>query len=530
MRKELYQWQKKALNQWENNNYKGIISATTGSGKTLVAIRAIEKIFEIDKRAKVIIIVPTISLLNQWCVEIKKTMTLDVGRSGSKYSDELKSKKIMIYVANSALKFLDTHIKNDEPNHNLFLIADECHRYGSPNFAKIIQHHYKYTLGLSATPERESDYGFEEYLVPNLGEVIFKYNYSDAIKDEVISPFKVINFGIELKGKEREEYRRLSESIKDLRSIIEAKYPSILSKKDRYIAELRKLGYNDDNVKRFLDLSIERKRMLYSSESRMNCILELVKEYSNRKIMIFHEDVTELNRINERLRNEGFDTEIQHYKKKGDLERFRSNKIRIFLSAKMFAEGIDLPDVEVGIIAAASSSVRQKIQTMGRIIRKAKSKDMATIINLFIRDTTDERVFTKINWEELIGKDIMQTYTWPEKKQITLGTIEKKKFRTQEQEEQRIDKGTLTKGEEYTAKLEGQRYSFDSSWKLFSKRGGHREYATNQDDLRILAEMIKSVKPEAGSFFINNQGHVLVKDKNFKLIFVGIFDNNAIKF
>ena len=42
--------------------------------------------------------------------------------------------------------------------------------------------------------------------------------------------------------------------------------------------------------------------------------------------------------------------------------------------------------------------------------------------------------------------------------------------------------------------------------------------------------MIKTIKPEAGSFFINDKGHVIVKDKEFRLMFVGIFNPDKIKF
>ena len=113
MNLKLYSWQNQALAAWEKNNYKGILSVVTGAGKTFVAIKAIEILSKKDQNLKTIVIVPTIALLNQWKEMIKQVLDLNeklIGLSGSKYSDELKDKKIMIYVANSALKLLSLFV------------------------------------------------------------------------------------------------------------------------------------------------------------------------------------------------------------------------------------------------------------------------------------------------------------------------------------------------------------------------------------------------------------------------------------
>jgi len=532
---KLYEWQKKALDSWEKESFSGIISATTGSGKTFVAISAIERLLDKDKNIKTVILVPTIALLDQWKKAVQENIkNISIGLLGSKYSDKLKDNNIMIYVANSALKHLKTQIDELTEGNEIFLIADECHRYGSANFSTLLKYKYNYNLGLSATPKRESDYGFEDYLTPYIGNIIYSYNYNDAIKDDVISPFEVINYGIKLAGKEKDEYRRISDKITDLRSSLEGKYPSILRKRDRYIAELRKFESKDKDVKRFLDLSVERKRILYRSPSRLSCIMDLIKENKDRKIMIFHEDVESLELLSKELEKNNYEFIMIHYKsnkkREEKFEQFKTKKKGILLSAKMFAEGVDLPDVDIGIIAAASSSVRQKIQTIGRIIRKSKQKEIAKIINIFIKDTSDERIFSKVNWENIIGKDRMKSFEWTTKKEIEIKSIVKEKFRSAEDEENRIDKKELKPKDIYTAKISGQKFSFNLSWKLFKKEFRKKTLAKDQEKLKDLADMVKAVKPEAGSFFINEKGHVLVRNKDYKTIYAGKFNKSLIKF
>jgi superfamily II DNA or RNA helicase len=265
--------------------------------------------------------------------------------------------------------------------------------------------------------------------------------------------------------------------------------------------------------------------MLYESKAREGCVAQLVKDNISHKIMIFHEDVNSLNHLHDRLSAEGVPSSIIHYKEhKACLEDFKANKTRVLLSVRMFSEGVDLPDVDVGIIAAASSSVRQKIQTMGRILRKSEGKSKARIINLFIKDTTDESVFSKVDWDKILGKEVMRSYSWPDLKEIELKHIQKRRYRSNDEEDKRISEGKLKPGEEYTAMTDGQKLAFDSSWKLFRHFGGRREYATNQDEVKDIMAMVRPLKPEGGSFFMDQNGRVIVKitsGKEQKVVYAG---------
>ena len=53
-------------------------------------------------------------------------------------------------------------------------------------------------LGLSATPVREFDDGFERYIEPALGPVVYEYDYARARSEGVISPFDLHNFHFDL--------------------------------------------------------------------------------------------------------------------------------------------------------------------------------------------------------------------------------------------------------------------------------------------------------------------------------------------
>lgn len=187
---ELYRWQKDAKNLWWENNGRGIVKVVTGAGKTVFAFSIISGLYNSaaykDGGFKTIIIVPTSALLDQWLVGLTDILNIpreNIGIFYGQKKEELDSKAIFLYVVNSARDYITEHYQNCLSGNDTFLIADECHRYGSKENAKIFQVKYSYTLGLSATPERYGDLGFEEKIVPNLGKIIYT-----LIKGWIISP------------------------------------------------------------------------------------------------------------------------------------------------------------------------------------------------------------------------------------------------------------------------------------------------------------------------------------------------------
>ena len=155
MDKKLYQWQEECLERWFANNGRGMVQAVTGSGKTLLALSAaerLEKKLEEERggqlgRLHIKIVVPTGTLMEQWNKTLRKYLE-DAG-NGCRNLGNAKNEsekiglrgnghkapagcKYMIYVINSARYELARQILAELRNgESVFLIADECHRYGS---------------------------------------------------------------------------------------------------------------------------------------------------------------------------------------------------------------------------------------------------------------------------------------------------------------------------------------------------------------------------------------------------------------
>jgi len=418
---ELYDWQNECVDVWEKKG-AGIVKVVTGAGKTILALEALSRVNNINQGGNIknFIVVPTVALMQQWRDAILKKFRgieedkigLYCGEEQGNYEQDL----IQIYVVNSARKYLPCY-NNDLRSRGFrtFLIADECHHYGSKENSKILtETEYDWTLGLSATPERESDWAFEEILVPHLGDIIYEYSYTDALKDGIIPPFTLVNYKISLTIKEKREYDTISEQISNLQKKLWALYPSLKNYNGRdffrYLNTLQE-EEGDENIEIYKALLNKRRMLVHDAENRYNALYNLIKkifeENTSPRVLIFHEKIECADKIFQKLKEENYDVEIYHSrinKKEREfaLYKYRHGFSNILITCKALDEGLDVPSTDIGIIVSSTKSVRQRIQRIGRVLRKAKNKNHSYIYTIYISGIDDD-VFYKREIRELEG-------------------------------------------------------------------------------------------------------------------------------
>ncbi|MFC0633860.1 DEAD/DEAH box helicase [Brevundimonas balnearis] len=349
----LRRWQSEALEVWEQNRRKGIVGAVTGGGKTVFALSAIAR----AKLETTLIVVPTVALLDQWWDETAAFFNVrldDINVIRGK--PRIRAGTINLAVMNTATKIPPV-------SSHLFLVVDECHKAASPKLRAVLDLPKHAALGLSATPERPYDEGLEEVLVPALGPVLYRYTYREALADGVIVPFYLRNVVFELEPESQAEYDKLTRAI--ARTI------------DRFGPE----------APESVALMLRRARVLNLSMARVRLTLRLVARHRGQRILIFHESVEACILIHAVLIENGVKAGIYHSKmgmrERADmLTAYRAGEIEVLVTCRALDEGFNVPETEIGIIAASTATRRQRIQRLGRVLRPAAGKDGATIYTL----------------------------------------------------------------------------------------------------------------------------------------------------
>jgi len=306
-----------------------------------------------------LIVVPTSALLDQWWEESASYFDLNLDEINIVDGNlRFKLGTINIAVINTAAKLAGKIERSP-----CFLIVDECHKAASEHFRAALQVSTSATLGLSATPERPYDEGLADVLIPALGEVIFTYNYSDALRDKVIVPFNLNNIVFELEEDRQIEYDKLSRSI------------------------ARSISQHGTESRETIALFLKRARVVNLSFNRIRLALKLVASNRGKRTLIFHEDVEACNLIHSVLSQNGIKAGVYHSKmtlraRAEVLSQYRRGDSDVLVTCRALDEGFNVPETELAIIAASTATRRQRIQRLGRAVRPAAGKENATIYTL----------------------------------------------------------------------------------------------------------------------------------------------------
>ncbi|MBF0242993.1 MAG: DEAD/DEAH box helicase [Desulfamplus sp.] len=178
---QLKDFQKGAANAIIKKDH-GVLSAVTGTGKTVIALFTIAQ-----RRQPTLVVVHSIELMNQWIERISTFLNIlpeEIGVVGSgKY---IVGDKITVGLYQSIRK----NIAKLNP---LFgnVVVDECHKSPSKTFTEAVAgFRAKYRLGLTATAYRRD--GLDKLIELTLGDLRYKIEKAPLIETGDISRAEVI--------------------------------------------------------------------------------------------------------------------------------------------------------------------------------------------------------------------------------------------------------------------------------------------------------------------------------------------------
>ena len=410
----LYPWQQQCLHAWTNHNCRGIAHVVTGAGKTFLALSAIDRYREKYPDAVVRIVVPTIPLALQW-----QTALLHHAESGDDRpgfcgggAHDSPDQRIMIYIVNSARAFLPAHIRRSfSLGQHVLLICDECHHYQSSQNRKIFSFldsarpdsGLYASLGLSATP---FDIGDSGILLRSLGPVIFRYDFDAAAADGIVSPFSVCETAVSFLPEERRAYGQLSleigiilQKLYKAYSYLETLSPDAFLKAVTALAREQHMDPSHPAVA-YLLLCWKRKDISVLASSRLLCGISLIRQLPPAsRVLIFSERISQAEAMAAMIRRKlgpvcaVYHSGMTREARNRNMQAFRDREYRVLVSCRCLDEGIDVPDASVGIVLSGASVPRQRIQRLGRILRRSADKAAATLYYLYIQESAEDRCY-----------------------------------------------------------------------------------------------------------------------------------------
>lgn len=377
-----------ALELWDKTGRRGIFEHATGSGKTFSAMCAIRKELEIGH--PVLVLVPSVGLLDQWRKEIAETIDgIDINyllcgggnnqwKEGSilntysrPHKPTLKRIIIATMVTAASEEFRAKLVQSQE----LFIVADEVHRTGSSGNRKLFSIESGARLGLSATPRRYGDPEGTLAILDYFGGIIQPpYTLKNAIDDNNLCKYFYHPNIVRLTEEEQKLWDDISQTISTTYA--------------RLVGTADSLSILDND--RFKTLLLKRARIVKNAKNKVELAKKILLENYTKgsRWIVYCDNQGQMYEVLKSL--EG--THIRAYEYHSELEKERKTETLkyfesiggVVVSIKCLDEGIDIPATTHALILASSQNPREFIQRRGRVLRKSSNKNFAFLYDAIV--------------------------------------------------------------------------------------------------------------------------------------------------
>ncbi|MFQ5343334.1 MAG: helicase-related protein, partial [Anaerolineae bacterium] len=260
-----------------------------------------------------------------------------------------------------------------------------------------------FRLGLTATyPEPQPEWGRGQK--PGFsGKTRFLVDQDPAtLLDELVGPVVYRKHIDDLTGEQLAEYR--TERIRvDLTPEERVAYDEAYAVYTGYVREAglrerhgpgwwgeytRRSAYQAE-ARRAKVAELKLKEIVHQARGKLEVLDQLLREHPDQQMLVF----TAHNRFAYEIARRHLIPAITHQTKaaerKAILENFRAGAYRAVVTSKVLNEGVDVPEAKVAVILGGSSSAREYIQRLGRVLRK-RGNAQAVVYEVIVRKTVDE--------------------------------------------------------------------------------------------------------------------------------------------
>ena len=314
----------------ERHETIALLYHATGTGKTVTAVSDAKRF---GKRT--LFLAHTIELVNQ---AYETFNTLWEGVSVGKFGDAVKEKDAFIVCGSIQSVALNLEMFREDEFE--YLIIDEAHHASADTYQKVLAYFKpKFTLGLTATPERADD----KDIIEIFKNTAHKLDIQTAVEIGELVPVRCIRIHTNI-DLTKVRFNSVQYNIRDLESKI-------------FVPE------------------------------RNTLIVDTFMEYvSDKRTVIFCASVKHAEQIAEMIRERGVTAaavsgSMKSSERKEMLAKFQKGEIKAMCACDLLNEGWDCPETEVLFMARPTMSKVLYTQQLGRGMRLADSKDFLMVFD-----------------------------------------------------------------------------------------------------------------------------------------------------
>lgn len=414
----LRDYQKKAIQAWKNNGYRGFYVMATGTGKTWTAIFSAKELLK-THQALILICAPYKHLIKQWWEDVVKVFPkadiIMVSSENLKWYQQVTDAIIKLnYDSTSQVIIISTiaSFKNKLINRLIkysgerLLIVDEAHRF--TNRPEALKKVFLYMLGLSATPFSGTSAAKGRELMKYFGGQVFDLPIEVALEKGYLVPYYYYPIYVSSNEEEEQEFKHQS------RIMASCFKNGKLVDKDTFIKAHK-------NRLRIISMLEEKQDNLSSIINRIDEQDHFVVYCGDGKLYDNNtgEEIRHIQSVKKVLSE--FNYKVSQFTATENMQErmllvdsFNKGEISVLAAIRCLDEGINIPSIKSALILSSNDDYREFVQRRGRILRTYKDKEYAKIYDIVALPSNNMKQWAKIelrrfneyaklakNWNEL---------------------------------------------------------------------------------------------------------------------------------
>lgn len=375
--------QQKAIDEFLTKRH-GVLEMATGTGKTRTALEIACSLIRSGAIDTFILATDGNDLLDQWRIGL-----LDWRRSEklwdrvhSHYKSFRESEAYLLNPSGACLVVSRSRLApilarvNSKQKEHMLIIHDEVHGLGAPGQVTSLSGKHagiSFTLGLSATPEREYDLEGTQFIETEIGPIIFQFDLKEAIEKSILCEFDYVPLTYRLTDSDK---RRLQN-----------------------VWAMKSARQHEGRPMSDAEVAIELSKVYKTAEEKPEIFRDFVRDNTDclEKAIIF----VETRAYGEHVLPIVQERTIKYKTYYADEEEkylrlFASNELDCLITCHKLSQGIDIPSLETVVLFSSARAKLETIQRIGRCLRKDKTNiDKRALVVDFVlasEDTPEGRV------------------------------------------------------------------------------------------------------------------------------------------
>ena len=328
-------------------NYKNLVVAATGTGKTVISALDFKDFLKKNRQAKLLFVAHREEILKQ-SISCFRGVLKDANFGnlfvGSYKADSLENLFVSVQTFNS-----QDLTKITSPNYYDYIIVDEFHHAAAPTYQKLLTYYRpKILLGLTATPERMDGKSILEYFNNRISAEI---RLPEAIDRKLLCPFQY--FGVtDTVDLDSLKWERGGYSKSELTNVYA--FSEVVSNRraNLIIQSLLKYVTDLDAVKG-LGFCVSKEHAKYMSD--------YFNEHNIPSMFLVSETSDE--------------------ERRAAKQRLVNRDIRFIFVVDIYNEGVDIPEVNTVLFLRPTESLTIFLQQLGRGLRLCEGKECLTVLD-----------------------------------------------------------------------------------------------------------------------------------------------------